>query len=112
MINRYGKQIWILDIACPMEINKEVKKSEKLTKYQQLMFEMRERRKGYHIRCIPVIIGSLGGGISELRKSLKEIFEGDQRLLDNVIMEMSKTVVFESESILRKVLSGLMNGGE
>ena len=105
------KKIWMLDMSCPMEINKEVKRREKLTKYQQLIFEMRERRQGYHIFCIPVIIGCLGGGIYEVRKSLKGLFGGDQRLLDTVLMEMSKTVVFESESILRKVLSGLMNGG-
>ena len=109
--NNKEKKIWMLDMACPMEINKEVKKREKLTKYQQLTFETRERRHGYRVFCIPVIIGCLGGGISDVRKNLDILFEGDRRLVDVVLMEMSKTVVFESESILRKVLSGLMNGG-
>ena len=36
--------------------NIETKILEKLTKYRQLAFEMRERRLGYEIRVVPVII--------------------------------------------------------
>ena len=57
--------------------------------------------------CIPVEIGCVEGGISDMRK-ISELFE-DNRLLDSIIMEMSKTVVFESKTILSKVLSGLMD---
>ena len=105
------KKIWILDMACPMEINLDEKKKEKVNKYQQLMFEIRERRKGYKVICIPVVIGNLGGGINVVRKKITELFYDDVRLRDSVVMEMSKTVVFESESILRKVLSGLVYDG-
>ena len=37
------KHIWICDMACPQQHNLETKRAEKLTKYQQLAFEMRER---------------------------------------------------------------------
>ena len=36
------KRIWICDMACPQQHNLETKQAEKLTKYRQLAFEMRE----------------------------------------------------------------------
>ena len=69
------KKIWIVEMACPMEINKEGTKREKITKYQQQMFDMRERRRGYRVVCILVVIGCLGGGISDMRKKTSELFE-------------------------------------
>ena len=39
-------------MACPMEINKEGKMWEKITKYQQLMLETRERRGRYNLKKI------------------------------------------------------------
>jgi len=38
------KIIWICDMTCPQQQNLNTKRLEKLTKYQQLAFEMRERR--------------------------------------------------------------------
>ena len=52
-----------------------------------------------------MIIGCLGGGIKELKESLKCIFENDNKSLAR---EMQKTVLWESESLMRKVLSGLL----
>ena len=43
------KKIYIIDMACPGERNKETKRNEKIQKYQQLSFEIRERRE--HQRC-------------------------------------------------------------
>ena len=57
------KCIWICDIACPQQHNLETKRAEKLTKYQQLAFEMRDRRPG---TVIPVVVGALGGGLSKM----------------------------------------------
>ena len=37
------KKIWICDMACPQQRNIEAKRLEKLTKYRQLTYEMRER---------------------------------------------------------------------
>ena len=41
------KEINILDMACPAEGSKIVKRNEKIQKYQQLCFELPERRQGY-----------------------------------------------------------------
>ena len=79
-----------------------------MRKYQQLIFEVRERRKNYDVKIIPLVIGCLGGGIKEIRKSVQELFDNDELITNKITVEMSKTVLFESESILRKVLSGLI----
>ena len=37
------RTITLVDIACPTEANKDVKREEKTRKYQQLCFELHER---------------------------------------------------------------------
>ena len=62
-------------------------------------FELRERREGFTVNIIPTIIGCLGGGIKELKESLKRIFENDNdKELESLAREMQKTVLWESES--------------
>ena len=64
------KTIWICDMACPQERNIETKMNDKRTKYQQLAFEIRERRKEYKVVVVPIIIGCLGGGVD---KKIREV---------------------------------------
>ena len=64
------RKILICDMACPQQQNINTKRMEKLTKYRQLTFEMRERRLGYVIKVVPVIIGALGGGMKMLKTEL------------------------------------------
>ena len=49
----------------------------KIIKYRQLCFELRELREGFTVNVVPTVIGGLGGGIKELKESLKRIFEND-----------------------------------
>ena len=74
---------------------------EKLTKYQQLAFEMREKRPEYRVEIVPIVIGCLGGGMKQVECQVKKIIkdEGGARWTCN---EMLKAVLFESESMLRK----------
>ena len=101
------KKIWICDMACPQQRNIEKKRVEKLTKYRQLAFETRERRPGYEIYVVPVIIGALGGGIKQVMNDLGKIFE-KKDLLKKTVCEMQKTILMDSETAARKVLSGLI----
>ena len=55
------KQIWICDMACPMQQNIDTKRIDKLTRYRKPAFETRERRPGYTLTIVPVIIGAHGG---------------------------------------------------
>ena len=41
------KTILLIDMACPDESNNEAKREEEIRKYQQLCFELRERREVY-----------------------------------------------------------------
>ena len=83
-------------MACPSENNVDAKHAEKLQKYQQLAFEIRERRPGYNVMIIPrQVTNQIGRLISEKNK---------RAILNNMV----KTVLFESESITRKVLSRLI----
>ena len=105
--DKQQKKIWVCDMACPQQRNVETKRVEKLTKYRQLAFEMRERRPGYEILIIPIVIGALGGGIKQAILDLGKIFSNEE-LSKKTICEMQKTVLMDSETITRKVLSGLI----
>ena len=105
--DRIEKKIMIIDMACPNESNKEKKREEKVKKYQQLCYEIRERRDGYKMKIIPVVIGCLGGGMKRLKDDVKELFENEKEL-QWICREMQKTVLWESETIMRKILSGLL----
>jgi len=103
--DKVARKIFIVDMACPMEENIEDKRREKLTKYQQISFETRERRKGYEVRIVPLIIGCLGGGGDRVLKELTTLVNGKSR---QILAEMTKVVLWEGESIVRKVLGGLI----
>ena len=94
-------------MACPYESNKDWKREEKIRKYQQLCYELRERRDGYKVKIIPALIGCLGGGMKRLKDDIRELFN-DEKDLHWISREMQKTVLWESETIMRKILSGLL----
>ena len=89
-------------MACPQQHNIETKRLEKLTKYRQLAFEMRERRL-----VVPVIIGALGGGRRRMMSDISRIFE-KYEVVEKTSAEMQKIVLMNSETTLRKMLSGLI----
>ena len=91
-------------MACLSENNVDTKHAEKLQKYQQLAFDIRQRRPGYNVMIILIVIGCLGGGVTNKIGRLIS----DEKKTRAVSKEMVKTVLFESESITRNVLSGLI----
>ena len=101
------KKIWICDMACPQQRNIETKRIEKLTKHRQLAFEMRERRPDYVVTAVPLIIVALGDGMCQVAKDVGMIFENND-VTKKTICEMQKTVLMDSETTARKVLSGLI----
>ena len=94
-------------MACPTEANIAEKRREKLQKYQQLPFEIRERRLGFMFEIIPLVIGCLGGGMEKLEEQIKKLIKGKSRQ-QWVVREMQKTVLTENETILRKIMSGVV----
>ena len=96
-------------MACPQQQNIEAKQLEKLTKYTQLAYELRERRPGYKITVIPLMIGALGGGMKSAMVELSNALNKNE-LAKQVAEEIQKTILMDSESTIRKVLSGLIQG--
>ena len=90
-----------------MNRTKRKKREEKVKKYQQLCYEIRERRDGYKVKIIPVVIGCLGEGMKRLKDDVKELFKNEKEL-QWICRKMQKTVLWESETIMRKILSGLL----
>ena len=105
------KRIWICDMACMQQHNLETKRAERLTKYRQLAFEMRERRPGYGVIVIPIVVGALGGGLKKMISELSKLITKRETVM-RTVSEMQKTILMDSESIIRKVMSGLVQGVE
>ena len=104
------KTILLIDMACPNENNKIVKRVEKIGKYNRICFELRERREGYTMKVIPTIVGCLRGGMKELKESIGQIFKynNNDKELEWISRQMKKTVLWQSESLIMKVLPGLL----
>ena len=62
------------------------------------------------MKVIPTINGCLGGGIRGLKESIRQIFEynNNDKELEWISREMEKTVLWDSESLIRKVLPRLL----
>ena len=94
-------------MAYPQQQNIATKLLEKLAKYRQLASETRERCAGYNVMVVPLIIGALGGGMRQIAKDMGMIFESNNTI-QKTICEIQKTILMDSETIVRKVLSGLI----
>ena len=94
-------------MACPQEDNINIKTNEKQTKYQQLAFEMRDGRIGYKVIVWQIIIACLGEGTELTLKELKRLFTSNQ-MTRKVVGTMQKTTLMDSETLMRRILSGLI----
>ena len=54
-----------------------------------------------------LVISFFGGGLHDMLKELEYIFEKDE-LYERIRAEMQKTILVDSETIIRKVMSGLV----
>ena len=61
-------------MACPQQNNIGAKRDEKMIKFRQIAFETRERRPGYEVCVVPVVVTALGGGIKALRFDFLRFF--------------------------------------
>ena len=96
-------------MACPQQAN--IASNEKVTKYRQLAFKLRERRPGYNIMIVPLGIGALGGGIKEVLRDVERVFSEHserERSAKITVAKMQKTILMDGNSMIQKVLSGLV----
>ena len=83
----------------------------KITKYQRLAYETREKRKNHEVKVMPLIIGSLGGGVKRIQKNIESIL-AEKSAAVKTVQEMQKMVLMESELTMRKVLSGVIQAAQ
>ena len=55
---------------------------------------------------VPLVIRALGGGIGQAMREMGKLLESE--LAKQTVAEMQKTILMDSEGIIRKVLSGLV----
>ena len=99
------KTIWICDMACPQENNIVKNRLEKSIDYWQLASEVQS--PGFKVQVVLLVISAFGGAVKEILKQLENMFEKVD-LCEKIVAEMQKTILMDSESIIRKVLSGLV----
>ena len=68
---------------------------------------MRERRPRYTVTIVPEIIGALSGGMKKTMDELTKLLT-KQELVVKTVAEMQKTIVMDSATLLRKVISGFV----
>ena len=96
--DKKNKKVWILDVACPSDVNVVRKESEKINKYCGLKAELGKMWRA-DVVIIPVVIGSLGTVSNKLEAYLKEVPGCPS-------MEMcQKITLLGSERILHSFLS-------
>ena len=61
------------------------------------------------VTVIPVVIGAFGGGIKKTISELSRLITKRDVVL-RTVSEMQKTISTDSESIIRKVMSGPVQG--
>ena len=76
-------------MACSQQQNIEAKRLEKLTKYTQLAYKLRERKPGHKITVIPLISGALGGGMKSAMVELYNVLNKNE-LAKQVAGEMQE----------------------
>ena len=74
-----------------------------MKKYQQLCYEIRERRYGYKVKIIPLVIGCLGGGMKRLKDDVKELLKNEKEL-QWICREMQKTVVGKRNNYEKNII--------
>ena len=79
----------LCDMACRQERNIEIKQKEKITKYQQLAYETREKRKNHEVKVMSLIIGSLGGGVRRIQKNIESIL-GEKTAAVKIVQECKR----------------------
>ena len=95
------KTIWICNMACPQENNVEKNRLEKRTNYSQLAFEIRERRLGFKVNVVSLVISAFGAGIKEILKELENMFKKDD-MCEKIVAGMQNTILMDSETIIEK----------
>ena len=59
LINESTKQVFLIDVTVPYDLNTELKEADKIRKYTQLKFEL-QQLWNKKVDIIPIVVGSTG----------------------------------------------------
>ena len=79
------KTIWICHMPCLQEHNIEIETGKK-NQFQEA-FKIKKRRSGFKVKVVLLVISVFGGGIKEILKKLKNMFEKDD-FCEKIVAEM------------------------
>ena len=87
-----------VDMARQKEANKTEKQAEKIRKYQQLSYKLLERRSGFTMKVVTIVIGCPGDGIKQLKEDIRDLSREKERL--KIVGKLQENVMLESEFIV------------
>ena len=102
VMEKEEKKIWIMDMACPIEKNVEMKEREKKQKYQQLAEEVKAVYPEYEVEVIPLVVGCLGG-IKNLHANVKKILRCEEEEARRTATEMQRATIIGTGAIWRRI---------
>lgn len=100
LLDKTTRSMYVIEFSAPAETNVVAKETEKRTKYQDLLFELRKQYPEYSVKLIVLIIGVLGGAKPSLLASIKAI-PACQRNAESLACRMQKAVLIGSLRVLR-----------
>ena len=95
-----ARSMYVIEFSAPAEANMEAKERDKRTKYQDLLFELRQLYPGYSVKLVVLIIGVLGGVKDSLLASIKCI-PACEKAAYALAVKMQKAVLLGSMRLLR-----------
>ena len=95
-------KIFLIEMVCPSENNVDAKHAEKLQKYQQLAFKIRDRRPGYN--------GFLGEGMRRVANQTGRLTSGEKnaRAISNEIKLEAMKIMLSFTSISMELQNRLL----
>lgn len=96
------KVIYVIEFSAPCETNIISKEEEKMTKYQELLLELRHIYPDYSVRMVVLIIGVLGGIRDTFLRNMEIIPACRDRARD-LTCRMQKAVVLGSLRLIRSL---------
>ncbi|XP_039297920.1 uncharacterized protein LOC120354623 [Nilaparvata lugens] len=99
VLDQLEKRAYIIDIAVPSDENSQKTRGEKIRKYQELSFELKEMYGLNTVRVLPIVITVNG----LILKSVVEICRSID-LVDEVLKRMQKSVLLDTARIVRKFI--------
>lgn len=100
LLDKLARAIYVIEFSAPAEPNVVQKEEEKQTKYQPLVFELKQLFPGHSVKIIVLIIGALGGIRNTMLQNIKAIPHCRGPAI-SLLGRMQKSIILGSLRLLR-----------